>query len=147
MARIFLSRILDTLRQCHNKKFIALNSEFQTDVLWFHTFAQHFNGVAFFDKWPLGIKCFPQWFRDVCANMVYAVPFSVIQQQESPSLHFSKVHWNVQYLSGFKTLGKCMEIYIIHIKWDNQAMVSILNTGKFPTNTYVPWQHIVPLCL
>ena len=53
VARIFLSRMLDTLREHHEKNIIILDTEFKKDLLWFHTFAQQFNGVAFFDKRPV----------------------------------------------------------------------------------------------
>ena len=91
--------MLDTLRQCHNKKFIILDSEFKKDVRWFLTFAQQFNGVEFFDKRPVKalveLDASLTGLGGVCGEMVHAVPISFIQHQQSSSIHFSIVHWEM----------------------------------------------------
>ena len=46
-SRMFLSRMLNTLRDHHSRDMITLNDEFQKDIHWFNVFLHSFNGVTF----------------------------------------------------------------------------------------------------
>ena len=46
-AHIFLSRILQTLRENHSKTCIELDEDFKKDIKWFTTSLSIFNGVTF----------------------------------------------------------------------------------------------------
>ena len=135
VARIFLSRMLDTLRAHHDKNMIILDTDFKKDILWFYTFAQKFNGVAFFDKRPVKVMieldASLTGIGGVCGNFVYTVPISLIQHHEENSVFFSIVHWEMyNILVALKLWGGAWKNQKVNIKCDNQAVVSILNTGK-----------------
>ena len=67
----------------------------------------------------------------VCGNMIYTVPISFIQQQEPNSVLFSIVHWEMyNILVALKIWGGAWKNQKVNIKCDNQAVVSILNTGR-----------------
>ena len=53
VARIFLSRMLNTLRNHFSDNIIALDEGFKKDLNWFAKLLPKFNGVSFFDKRPV----------------------------------------------------------------------------------------------
>ena len=49
-ARLFVSRLLATLRATPRQGFITLDEEFKRDVAWFATFLPKYNGIHFIDS-------------------------------------------------------------------------------------------------
>ena len=49
-ARLFVNRILATLKQSPNDGTITLSPEFKRDMAWFNAFLPAFNGKVYFDK-------------------------------------------------------------------------------------------------
>ena len=49
-ARIFLNRMLQTLRDNASKTKILLNGQFFRDLNWFNVFLSQYNGVTFYDN-------------------------------------------------------------------------------------------------
>ena len=129
IARIFLSRMLDTLRRHHTRGKIDLDTDFKRDLVWFYKFSIQFNGVAFFDKRSVQatveLDASLTGMGAVWGNMVYAVPLVKTFSM------FSIVHWEMfNILIALKVWGHMWKNKKIHIKCDNQAVVSILNTCK-----------------
>ena len=52
LARIFLNRMLELLRQAHGQNHIKLSIEFRRDLQWFKRFLPHYNGVSMYDHKP-----------------------------------------------------------------------------------------------
>ena len=53
MLDFFLNRMIDTLRDAKNSKYIKLGQEFRKYILWFNTFLTQFNGTVFFNPSPV----------------------------------------------------------------------------------------------
>lgn len=49
-ARLFVNRILATLREAPNEGFIELSPAFHRDIAWFNSFLPSFNGQIYFNK-------------------------------------------------------------------------------------------------
>ena len=47
-ARIFLNRMLMTLRQAHVTQKIELNQDFKRDLIWFEKFCPLYNGISLY---------------------------------------------------------------------------------------------------
>ena len=50
-ARLFVNRILATLRQTPNDRTVTLSPEFKRDMAWFNDFLPVFNGKVYLDKY------------------------------------------------------------------------------------------------
>ena len=51
-ARLFVARMLDTLRNAPTRGYIQLDHDFRLDLLWFKNFLPQYNGVHFLDLEP-----------------------------------------------------------------------------------------------
>ena len=108
-SRNFLNRMLDLLCQTHKETTINLTPEFIRDLAWFLRFAPKFNGTSFFNHVQVHAKIeldaslegLGAYFND----QIYAIPLVRV--------------WANQWR------GKT-----IVIACDNQAVVSVINTGK-----------------
>ena len=49
-ARLFVNRILNTLRKAPEKVYVKLDQGFAKDIVWFNQFLSQFNGSVFFYK-------------------------------------------------------------------------------------------------
>ena len=121
--------MLQTLREYHNKTCIKLNEDFKKDVKWFATFLPIFNGVTFFDKRPpkatIGLHTATTCLGAAFGSFVYSFNIS------SENVKGSIVHIEMlNILVALRLWGKLWHKNRIVIYCDNQAAVSVLNTGK-----------------
>ena len=128
-ARVFLSRMLDTQRKHHNSSIITLDEEFKKDMRWFYKFVHIFNGVSFFDKRPvkatIELDASLNSLGAAWGELVYTVPLVMSEE------NFSIVHWEMlNILVAIRVWGHQWESQKILFKCDNQAVVSVLNSGK-----------------
>ena len=121
--------MLHTLRENYNNSHIQITSEFQKDINWFLTFLPQFTKVTFLDKRPIQATI----DLDVCLtgigacyeNAVYAYKFLVV-----PS-HYPIVHLEmINILVALRLWGNIWKNKKVIVKCDNQAVSSVLNTGK-----------------
>ena len=128
-SRTFLIRMLDTLRRHFTTDKIMLDIEFHRDLNWFKKFLTKFNGTAFFEHRPVQATieldaCF-QVLGAIYRNQVYAFP--IPRYCDS----FSIVHLEMlNILVAVRVWGILWKHKHILIKCDNQAVVSVLSSGK-----------------
>ena len=56
--RVFLNRMLQTLRQAHTSDVIVPNEGFYQDLVWFEHFLHSFNRVASFNHDPVTVHAY-----------------------------------------------------------------------------------------
>ena len=127
-ARFFLNRMLTLLRENFDKKSITVTADFKKDLNWFNTFLSVYNGVSFFQHVTgkvVHLDACPQGLGAIFDNQVYALP-----------LPFTYHQLNIAYL---EMLNILVALKVWHREWagariqvkcDNQAVVSVLNSGR-----------------
>ena len=126
---IFLNRMLDTLRSHNNTDTITLDLSFHRDLNWFSRFLPKFNGKAFFSHSPVQatveLDACLQGLGAVCMNQVHAMKIPVHLHNYS-IVHLEMLNILVT-IRVWKTFFKNKRIII---KCNNQAWVSVLNSGR-----------------
>ena len=128
-SRFFLNRMLDTLRAHFGTDTIKLNQNFHRDLNWFLKFLQQFNGTAFFNHAPvhmtIELDACLVGLGAICMNQVYAI------QIPKNFENYSIVHLEMlNILVALRVWAKQWSNKKILLKCDNQAVVSVLNSGK-----------------
>ena len=121
--------MLDTLRAHLGRDNINLDQNFHRDLNWFIKFLPHFNRVAFFNHVPfrmtIELDACLQELGAICRNQVYAVK---IQKNFE---NYSIVHLEMlNILVALRIWCHQWATHRILLKCDNQAVVSVLNSGK-----------------
>ena len=128
-SRAFLNRLLKLLRDNHNNKTIKVNQEARRDITWFHSFLSKFNGTSFFKK----IKIDSIVHLDACLTGIGAIFEKEIYYAKIPTF---LQHCPIVVLEMFNILvavrlwSKQWTAKTIQIFCDNEAVVTILKTGK-----------------
>ena len=129
VARIFLSRMLNTLRNHFSDNIITLDEEFKKDLNWFAKLLPKFNGVSFFEKRP--IKATIELDASLTGlgarfdQFVYALPLS------GALCDMGIVHLEmINNLLALRFWGKAWKNSKVIIKCDNQAVVLVLTSGR-----------------
>ena len=133
-ARFFLNRMLQTLRAGHIHSRITLDPEFHRDLRWFDRFLPLYNGVSLYDH----KKCDHQVHRDACLqglgggggggcwqNLVYHLP--VVYGYKNLNIAHLEM---VNILVAVRAFCYQWASKSILIHCDNQAVVSVLQSGK-----------------
>ena len=127
-ARYFLNRMLMLLRENPHCKRIRLSEAFKKDLRWFNAFLSVFNGVSFFKQPPsksIHLDACPSGMGAIFDHQVYTLPFPSewrdlnIAYTELINILVALKVWHIQW-AGSSVLIRC----------DNQAVVSVLTTGK-----------------
>ena len=130
-GRSFLRRAIALLSMVKQPfHHIRLNKEFQADLLWWKTFATHWNGTALIldpnqphpivitsdasGSWGCGAWCDQQWFQLQWDHQSQEKHIAV---KELLPVVIAAVIWGHQW-SGHRVLSNC----------DNQAVVAVLNS-------------------
>ena len=135
-ARYFVNRLLDTLRGITKQK-TPMSDPIRQDINWFLTFVKRFNGTATYIHTNLYSRDVIE--LDACLTglggrfnqCVYTYQF---KDNEIPSM-FTICHlemWNV--LLELRLWGQMWKNKQIVIKCDNEAVVSVVNTGVTKDN-------------
>ena len=132
-ARLFVNRILATLKLAPDSGYVTLNPEFHKDVAWFNKFLTSFNGRVFFSKSlhkPVNniyLDASLVGLGGTWNNKVYQC--LVPQFELFP--HVSIVHYEmINILLVLRLWIDDLHRKRIIIHCDNAAVVSVLNTGK-----------------
>ena len=128
-ARCFLNRMLEVLREASDGNNIKLNDAFHRDLLWFRTFLQEYNGVSMYGHkkpdFTVELDACLTGMGGCVNNIVYHVPIPLGYNQ------FTIVHLEmVNILVALKLFGKTWRGNRVLIKCDNEAVVSVLRSGK-----------------
>ena len=143
-ARFFLNRMLALLRVNMGTKIIKITKELKQDLNWFQKFLMVYNGVSFFNYAPsksAHLDACPTGLGAIFDNQVYAM-----------TLPSNWQNVNIAYTEMFNILAGLKVWYIqwsghILVKCDNQAVVSVLTTGKTRDSTLAKYARNVFLWL
>ena len=133
-SRVFLNRLLTTLRAFGATNFVVINAEFQKDIMWWLTFMTEFNGVSVF---PAAVWLEPDlvFATDSCLTgcggltelKYFHVRFPEWILEKGLSINVLEIIavtvavrlWGTQF-TGLKVQVKC----------DNAASVAAINSGR-----------------
>ena len=134
-GRTFLRRLIHLVRGAHNRSansFIRLNLEARSDILWWWTFIDSWNGLSMMHSyrrqnpdviltsdasgsWGCGAYCDGQWLQYQWSDLT--VDYNITAKELLPIV-FGAAMW-----------GKDWENKSILCRCDNEAVVHIINTG------------------
>ena len=119
--------MLATLRSHFGKDHILLDHQFHRDLNWFTKFLPHFNGIANHIPFCMTIELDPclEGLGAICQNQVYSI--NIPKNFEN----YSIIH--LEMLNILVALTVWCHHWATHrilLKCDNQAVVSVLNSGK-----------------
>ena len=129
-ARVFVNRLLETLRSMKDKA--SMSTEILKDINWFCQLVEKFNGTCQYMYRP--VACVETIELDACLtglgacykDFVYQYQFRQGEVTNSFSItHFEM--WNV--LVALRIWGHMWANKSVVIKCDNQAVVSVVNTS------------------
>ena len=128
-SRPFLNRMLDLLRATNKQESINLNVEFKRDLNWFCEFLPHFNGSAFFKHdhidSEIELDACLEGLGAIYNKHIYAIPIS------KGYMHMDIVYLEMlNILVALRVWAKQWATKTISVKCDNQAVVTILQSGK-----------------
>ena len=128
-SRIFLNRMLELLRSAYGRSKIPLTPDFKRDLGWFAKFLPTYNGVSLYDHKPIGLTleldaCLTG-FGGRCGRSIYHLPI-VRGFRQWTIFHLEMVNILIA-IRLFKSLWKGKKVLI---KCDNEAVVSVLKTGR-----------------
>lgn len=134
-SRLFLTRILDLLRRLsHNHHHINISSECKKDIRWWREFLVRYNGVSiiYTSVWSKPDEIFS---TDACLTGCGGVFGSQFFHQEFPDgilSEFTSIHHLecIAILVATRLWGSEWTGLRIRVYCDNEAIVTVLNSGK-----------------
>ena len=133
-SRIFLNRLLETLRDMKKKKVIKLSSSFQKDLRWWSLFIKKFNGVAFI---PPAVWDEPDiaFSTDSCLRGCGGICGFEYFHAEYPSFILAQglpIHKleMLAVLIGVRIWGKNLQGMRLQVYCDNSSAVDVINSSK-----------------
>jgi len=130
-ARLFVSRMLDTLRGSPTTGYVTISSEFQKDVQWFLEFLPHYNGIQLLQLDPPHAT----FEVDSCLTGCGGISSQHFYTAKYP--HFiTEQCWHISRLEllniviALKLWADLHPNHILLVHCDNMAAVSVLNNGR-----------------
>ena len=127
-ARLFLNRMLDTLKQCPEQGFFTLSSEFRNDLAWFDRFLPTTDGTFLIHQ---DDRHLVHLYIDACMSGCGALTVGRDYHTTFPS----RVLWDNPLICHLEALNATLAIklwapqfvhhQLIHLFCDNQATVTI----------------------
>ena len=130
-VRLFVSRMLDTLRKAPAQGSTALDSEFQKDLEWFLSFLPLYNGVHLIQSEPdicMEVDSCLSGCGGICNNELYHTTFPdfILQRGLSISqLEMLNLAVGIKVWSSASWSNHCVLVYC-----DNAATIAILQSGR-----------------
>ena len=131
-ARLFLNRMLATLRACPPHGSIKLSTEFQKDLAWFHHFLPLTNGIFIIhedNRTPVHIyvdSC-STGCGGLCGKEAYHARFLAgILAQQLSICHLEAINCVVALRQWATQLKDCL----VHLHCDSATAVAILQAGR-----------------
>ena len=133
-SRVFLNRLLETLRSMREKKSIALNVSFQKDLKWWARFVEKYNGVSFI---PASLWSEPDvtFATDSCLvgcggffdGEYFHTSFPEIISRQQLPIHCLEM---LTVLIGIRIWGVRLGGLKVQIFCDNEPAVRVINSGR-----------------
>ena len=128
-SRFFLNRMLELLRSANKQEKITLSREFKQDLNWFQEFVPKFNGTAFF----VHNQIHHEIELDACLQGMGARWGNRVYAMETPTEYdnMTIVHYEMfNIMVALRTWGCLWSGKTVRIHCDNEAVVTVLSTGK-----------------
>ena len=129
-ARLFVNRVLTTLRNAPMAGWTYLNEAFYRDIAWFSKFMEDYNGVTKIHKQQ---QPDVNLYVDACLQDVGAYTHGRVYHKRIPLCYknvLSIIHYEmVNVIIAFRTWGHLWANKWVKVFCDNSAVVHILNTG------------------
>ena len=133
-SRVFMNRLLETLRSMKSKKVIKLSESFRKDLKWWKLFMDKYNGVSFIPSsfWTEPDVSFATdscmvGCGGICSKEYFHTPFpNDIAQQELP-IHCLEM---LAVLLAVRMWGCHLQGMKVQIFCDNQPAVQVINSGR-----------------
>ena len=130
--RLFVNRLLEFLRACPDKGSMAIPSEARADLAWVTRYLPTYNGIAMIAPNPTLATCITvdsclsgagghygkQWFE-------YTFPPWIVREN-----HCISDLEMLNIVVAVKLWSHLLAGHVVHIRCDNEAAVSVLNTGR-----------------
>ena len=133
-SRIFVNRLLDTLRTLSDRKSFKIACSFRKDLRWWSKFVDIFNGVSYIPPlvWEEPDITFSTdscltGCGGICAREYFHASFPKFIQDQGLPIHKLEM---LAVLVGVRLWGKNCEGQKIRIYCDNDAVVQVLNSSK-----------------
>lgn len=132
-ARLFVSRMLETLRAAPERGYVRLGDEFRKDVNWFLNFLPSYNGITLMEHPPLPTDVHVD--LDACMSGVGGCYGNEVYHCELPPFIVEEGH----HITHLEMLNLVIAAKVWKDKWqgyrvtlhcDNIACVYTLNTGR-----------------
>ena len=119
--------MLDLLRSAHMHQKIALTTDFKRDLRWFAKFLPHYNGTSLYDHRPVDVTLEPclTGFGGRSGDLVYHLPI-VRGFRNWTIVHLEMIN----ILLAARLFKRQWSLRKVLIQCDNEAVVSVLKTGK-----------------
>jgi hypothetical protein len=133
-SRIFLNRLLETLRAMTNKSYLNLSESFKKDLRWWSLFMERFNGVSFIP--PIGWAEPDITFSTdscltgcggICGLEYFHVEFPQSIRIQKLAIHKLEM---LAVLVGVRIWGQRLQGMRLQIYCDNAAAVQVINSSK-----------------
>jgi hypothetical protein len=130
--RLFVNRLLDTLRNAPDHGNIVIDSDAHEDLAWIKAFLPDYNGVQLI-KQPLSLDI--PLVVDSCltgggahfGQLAYHAEYPAVVMDKS--YHISQLEM-INTMAAIRLWAPHMAGHTVLVKCDNQAAVSVLQTGK-----------------
>ena len=129
-ARLFVSRMLDTLRQANYTEPVTLDADFFKDIKWFRSFLPRFNGIHLIDRRvdvTAQVDSCLTGAGGIWGKLFYAARFPLfIQEEGHPICHLEMLNIAV----AVKLWSEHWEKKRVTVYCDNMTSVAVLRTGR-----------------
>ena len=133
-GRMFVSRLLNLLRDISGDERVALSEEAWADIQWFHTYLHEYNGVSLIPEtsWSKPDERLATDARlvgcgGVCGNEYFYAHFP--EQTREEAKHISALEM-LTIVVAVKNWGEQLTRAKVLVFCDNDATVQVINSGK-----------------
>ena len=133
-GRIFVSGLLNLLRDISGDERVALSEEARADIRWFHTYLHEYNGVSLIPEasWSkpderLATDACLVGCGGVCGNEYLYADFP--EQTREEAKHISALEM-LTIMAAVKNWGEPLTRAKVLVFCDNDARVQVINSGK-----------------
>ena len=133
-GRIFVSRLLNLLRDISGDERVALSEEARADIRWFHTYLHEYNGVSLIPEasWSkpderLDTDACLVGCGGVCGNEYFYADFP--EQTREEAKHISALEM-LTIVAAVKNWGERLTRAKVLVFCDNDATIQVINSGK-----------------
>jgi hypothetical protein len=132
ILRLFVNRMLETLRNAPEQGSINIPKSFQADINWIISYLPLYNGIQMIPykptlSAPITVDSCLTGCGGHFANNIYAAPFPTFVTEERHTICDLEM---LNILLAVKLWAPSLGGHVVRIQCDNAAAVSILQTGR-----------------